>query len=590
VLLLVLTLCAAALQAQQPPAFPGAEGAGIYATGGRGGTVYHVTNLNPHGRGSLADAVSEPNRIIVFDVSGTIDLGKAKPGKAGKIAIRQPNITIAGQTAPGEGICIKNGSIQVFASNVILRHLRIRRGVIFEGDAGDALNIKGDDLHDVMADHISTSWATDENLTLTNARNVTAQYSISAEALDYFNPQQSPTRHAFGSLFGSATDGGQMTIHHTLYAHNRLRNARTTGSKDGIPLLDFRNNVIYDAKELTSHSGTQPVAANWIANVIKDGPSSGIEGHEKSILFTFTSDGAYNFYADGNYIFGKPEWTADNWKAIRYQKTGAELKEKDIRATQPLNTPTVTTQPALEAYETVLAEAGATLPSRDAVDLRLVRDVWNGTGAVINYETDLAPEARWQTYYSLTPMKDADNDGIPDYWEDQFGLNKTDPTDAMKIAATGYTNLEHYLNNTDPKSGATPIVYISATISRGWLATAQPAEFRVNRTGNLEKPLTVRVDNKPVTIAAGARSVLISVPASATGNVEAHLTAGNGYHIGLPAQALVRIEEGEPPHPTDIAAIDLKGNQTPEKIAEANKQLADHRAWKKEIGKGRIKK
>ena len=437
--------------------------------------------------------------------------------------------------------------------------------------------------------------ATDENLTLTNAQDVTMQYSISAEALDYFNPKQSPTRHAFGSLFGSSTDGGKMTIHHSLYAHNRLRNARTTGSQDGgVPLLDFRNNVIYDAKELTSHSGTQAVAANWVGNVIKDGPSSGIEGHEKSILFTFMSDGPYRFFVEGNYIFGKPDWTADNWKAIRFDKSGADLKVADIRAATALPTPHVTTQSALEAYEDVLANVGATLPSRDAVDLRLVRDVRNGTGAVLNYETDLPAAARWQEYASLAPPTDTDGDGIPDFWEEQFGLNKNDPSDAAKPAKSdGYTNLEKYLNNSDPTGSDVPIVFISASVSRAWRGSGEAGEFRVSRTGSLADAVTVQYTvesaKRSVVIPSGARSVAVAVPPEGKQSV-ARLMAGDGYHRGLPAQAMVQVNEGSLPPPVNVADIDPAGNATAEKQALAKKNLADHKEWKKEVGKGRQKK
>ena len=176
------------------PAFPGAEGAGAYATGGRAGTVFRVTNLNPKGPGSLADAVSQPNRIIVFTVSGTIDLA-AGAKRRGSIEIDQPNITIAGQTAPGDGICIKGGALHIAAGNVIVRYLRVRRGFNVIGDQNDSINIKGD-FQDVIIDHMSAAWATDENMTLTNANRVTAQYSIAAEGLDYFNPNESPNRHS----------------------------------------------------------------------------------------------------------------------------------------------------------------------------------------------------------------------------------------------------------------------------------------------------------------------------------------------------------------------------------------------------------
>ena len=305
----------------------------MWASGGRRGTVYRVTNLDAKGPGSLADAVSRPDRFVVFTVSGTIDLG----GK--NLSIAQPNITIAGQTAPGEGITLRNGGINVTAGNVIIRHIRVRRGVIQKGNTGDGFGIKGP-FENVIVDHVSASWATDENLTLTNANNVTCQYAINAEGLDYYNPPQTPQRHAFGSLFGSAFDDGRMTIHHSLYAHNRLRNARTTAGGRVPPVLEFRNNVVYDSKEATSHTGSQVVHCNWVANYFKDGPSTGIEDHPEEVrqtIFAFHSAGPHRIYLDGNYVFGSPERTADNWKAVAWGRKGKALvKMGEVRADRPV--------------------------------------------------------------------------------------------------------------------------------------------------------------------------------------------------------------------------------------------------------------
>ena len=312
---LTAVFCLAVTQASaQIPAFPGAEGAGAHATGGRAGAVYRVTNLNLKGPGSLADAVSQANRIVVFTVSGTIDLTRInKKGRA--IEIGQPNITIAGQTAPGEGICIKGGALHVTAGNVIVRYLRIRRGFNVIGDQNDSVDIKGE-FQDVIFDHVSATWATDENFTLTNANRVTAQYGIAAEGLDYFNPNQSPNRHSEGSLFGSHTPGGFMTIHHTLYAHNRLRNARTTGGGETPPYLDFRNNVIYDWKEYATHTGSQPVNLNLVNNFYREGPSTGIEdASARGVIFTFMKDEPYKLFASGNILDGYPNETRDNWLA-----------------------------------------------------------------------------------------------------------------------------------------------------------------------------------------------------------------------------------------------------------------------------------
>lgn len=583
------------------PAFPGAEGAGMWASGGRGGAVYRVTNLNASGPGSLADAVSAPNRFVVFTVSGVIDLSAGHPGKPGKITIAHPNITIAGQTAPGEGITVIHGGIHVTAGNVILRHLRVRRGQIAKGDMGDAFDVKGD-FENVMLDHLSASWATDENLTLTNANNVTLQYSINAEALDYFNPPQTPPRHAFGSLFGSAYDDGRMTIHHTLYAHNRLRNARTTAGGRIPPVLDFRNNVIYDSKEATSHTGSQAVYCNWVNNYVKDGPSTGIEAFPeevRQIIFAFHGSDKYRLYLAGNYVFGSPERTADNWKAVSFTRRGRLMVRKDdVYAGQPFSAPPVTTQPALEAFETVLAEAGAILPSRDAVDLRIIQDVRNGAGAVINTERDIPEPGRWQTNHSLPPPADSDNDGMPDYWELQYGLNPRDASDAMQDAdGDGYVNIEEYVNNTDPKGGSLPVVFVSASVSRAWRGDGTAGEFRIWRNGAFHSSLMVKyrlgAESKSAVIRPGLRYLHIPVPPGEQNRVVLTLAPDKQYRIGCPHAALVVVQDGHAPRSVRLEDVDPSGGATAEdrawaarvqekhvierkrKIEERNRKLAD---------------
>ncbi len=572
-----LLACAASAQI---PAFPGAEGAGAFSTGGRAGTVYRVTNLNLSGPGSLADAVSQPNRIVVFTISGTIDL--YRPGKKShSLEIAQPNITIAGQTAPGDGICLKGGALHISAGNVIVRYLRIRRGFNVIGDQNDSIDIKGD-FTDVIVDHVSTSWATDENLTLTNANRVTAQYSIAAEGLDYFNPNQSPNRHSEGSLFGSHAPAGRMAIHHTLYAHNRLRNARTTGGADPPPNLDFRNNVIYDWKEYATHTGSQPVNLNLVNNYYREGPSTGIEdAANRGFIFTFMKDAPYKLFASGNTFDGYPAATRDNWSAVRIARPDRphQYDLKSLRSDQPFPTPPVSTQTAQEALESVLADAGATLPARDAIDLRIVRDVRNRTGAVINFETDIPDPGRWQTYYSLPAPADSDADGIPDYWQAQFGLAKNS---ALQKDPDGYLNIEDYFNNRDPRGGDTPIVFVSASVSRSYRGEKIWAgELLIRRTGNPATPLTVRYlyDGKPMTATflAGVKGLAIPVPPGAGDRVVATITSGPGYHIGCPNSAMVAIEDGPAPVPVDIAKVDFNGGVSDQihKIGDANMQ--DHK-------------
>lgn len=570
----------------------------MFATGGRGGEVYVVRTLKAAGPGSLGEAVSRPNRFIVFAVSGVIDLSGGRPGKAGALRLTEPNITIAGQTAPGEGITLINGAIQVTASNVIIRHLRVRRGYIRKGDMGDAIGIKGQ-LENVIVDHVSTSWATDENLTLTQANLVTAQYAIIAEALDYFNPPQTPPRHAFGSLFGSAAGGGRMTIHHTLYAHNRLRNARTTAGGRIPPVLDFRNNVIYDAKEATSHTGSEAVHANWVANYIKDGPSTGIEDYPDEVrhtVFAFHSGAEHKIYLEGNYIFGNPQRTADNWLAVAFGRRGRTLARKDaVRAVQLFETPFVTTQTATDAYETVLEEAGATLPSRDVVDWRVVRDVREGTGAVINTEKDIPEAGRVLLNRSLPLLPDADGDGIPDYWELQFELNPKDPSDAMADPdGDGYANIEEYANNTDPRGGKTPLVYVSASCPRAWAGDERPGSFRFWRSGAVEGDLTVsysvsggaRPDlaykalSGTVTIPAGKRYIDVPVePLKAgEGDVIVTVIAAPPYKLGCPLRAMLVVTAGSSPQPVRLSDIAPDGGATEADRKWAARVKKEHKA------------
>ncbi|MCX7825516.1 MAG: hypothetical protein N2689_08145 [Verrucomicrobiae bacterium] len=583
------------------PAFPGAEGAGAFTTGGRGGSVYRVTNLNADGPGSLADAVSQPHRIVVFTVSGVIDLTKSKDGrpkKGGKIVVDQPHITIAGQTAPGEGICLKGGSLRIEAGQVIVRHIRSRRGFVTIGDSGDAIgakpaeNASGNgtkkraginqetlerikekkaergktmksyaDIAHVVLDHCSASWATDENLTCTHPNHSTVQWCIASEGLDYENPKQTPPRHSEGSLWGVAAAEGRATMHHTLYAHNRLRNPRTTGGDMPPPLLTFYNNVIYNWLEYATHTGHDAVHVHSLHNYYKPGPST--QPQARRVMFQFHGDARTRLYATGNVVEGFPETASDNARAIGYGHKAVKLSAAEKSAmisARPLGELPPRMQTAREAFEATLAEAGATLPARDAVDLRIVNDVRHGTGRVIEKETDLPPDQRWPDYRSLPAPTDSDGDGLPDFWEKQFGLDPTDAGDSAKIAGAGYANIEHYFNNTDPTDGSKPIVFIAATVSRALPKRNQAGEWRVTRSGDLKSPLTVSYavggnavsgkDYEPlsgiVTIPANAASATIKLSPTkeATDDTMVVITLDSAkpdYHIGCPSASLIVI-------------------------------------------------
>jgi hypothetical protein len=385
-----------------------------------------------------------------------------------------------------------------------------------------------------------------------------------------------------------------MTIHHTLYAHNRLRNPRTTGhSGPGAPpVLDFHNNVVYDAKEYTSHTGSQAVHLNWTNNYYKDGPSTGIEGGEvKHVIFTFMKSPQSRMYLEGNFVDGSPERTANNWRAVVYHSDGQN--EKTMRVDKPFEAPPVAKQTALEAFETVLENAGATLPGRDAVDARIVRDTREGTGAVINFETDIPEPGRWQQYHSLAASADSDGDGIPDYWEEQFGLNKNSAADAMRDSdGDGYANIEEFLNNTDPRGGSVPIVYVSASGSRAYRQDGKAGEFRFTRTGDTAQALEVRYaltggGERKIVIPRGAASAVIAVPPGKEDIVVARIVAQSAYHIGCPMQAVVAVANSASPVPVRLADLDPEGAPTEAARKRGEEQMKEHKVWKAEKLKAR---
>lgn len=409
---------ASANAADRLPAFPGAEGGGMYTTGGRGGEVYEVTNLNDSGPGSLRDAVSQGNRTIVFRVSGNIDLKS-------KLIIRASNLTLAGQTAPGDGISINHYPVIVDADNIIIRYLRFRLGDIPPGEE-DAMSIRK--RKNIIIDHSSFSWAIDEVLSPYENENTTVQWSIVGEALHMSKHKKG--RHGFGGLWGS----GNSTYHHNLIIHNASRNARFKGTVKEDPTLDFRNNVIYNWNYQSAYGGDAS-ELNMINNYFKYGPDTVLD--KRARLHELTGSRG-SVYIAGNYVDGSPEVTANNM-------LGVVLDEGKQVRTEPVPAPPVTTHTAEEAYELVLNQAGAILPKRDSVDARLVNDVRNRTGRQINSQLEVGG---WPELNSLPAPQDSDRDGMPDEWELANGLNPNDPSDRNgDFNGDGYTNLEKYLNS-----------------------------------------------------------------------------------------------------------------------------------------------
>ncbi len=431
------------------PAFPGAEGFGAYTVGGRGGKVMFVTNLNDSGPGSFREACqAEGPRIVIFRVSGIIEL------KSG-ICIRNPYITIAGQTAPGDGICLKNWLLEISSHQVIIRYMRVRPALMpnprydtdlprkqgnLEYEEFDAISIHNSE--DIIVDHCSVSWGNDETFSAvvsgggTKLGNLTIQWCIISEGLDWYD-------HSMGTAFDSK-DGG-VSVHHNLYAHNGTRNPRL-GSWPGYAVsLDFRNNVLYNWRANCGYSGTGgddgegEMYINYVGNYLKYGPSTS-DGYK---FRAFLADEKYCYSYHGNnsnYIYESPSATADNNKAVTGNMQDVPFPVPDWAG--------ITPQKAQAAYQAVLAGVGATLPTRDAVDVRIINDVKNGTGKIINSPQEVGG---WPKYKQSPSPADTDMDGMPDEWENKYKLNPYDNTDNNKDKdKDGYTNIEEFLNATTP--------------------------------------------------------------------------------------------------------------------------------------------
>lgn len=476
------------LKKEKIPAFPGAEGGGMYTAGGRGGKVLVVTNVNDDGPGSFRWACEQGGaRIIVFNVAGIIQLKSP-------IFVRAPYITIAGQTAPGDGVCIAGESFQVDTHDVIVRHMRFRRGKTWVWDREDSFG--GNPVGNIMIDHCSCEWGLDENISFyrhmfdlhdgkekrkSPTVNVTIQNTISAKALDTWN-------HAFGSTIG----GENASFMRNLWADNTGRNPSIGWGG----VFNFVNNVIYNWFHRTADGGEYSTMSNFINNYYKPGPATpkgSAVGH-RILKAESRSEGLFPFkqygrvYATGNIMEGYPEITKDNWNG-GIQTTGKDSELDDtekalMRSNEPFEMPFMHIIGAEQAYEFVLNNVGATLPTRDIIDQRVVEEVRTG---IAYYEKKLPKDNPYgQTWglheeskneeglfkyrrlgkdsykmgiitdprqmggypeYHGTPRVDSDGDGMPDDWEVANGLNPNDPSDANgDCNGDGYTNIEKYIN------------------------------------------------------------------------------------------------------------------------------------------------
>lgn len=415
------------------PAFPTAEGFGKYTIGGRGGRVIEVTNLNDSGPGSLRAACeAEGPRTVVFRVSGTIALES-------ELEIEHPYITIAGQTAPGDGICVKNYQVKVEADHVIIRYMRFRPGDEL-GVEQDAFSGEGDHI---IIDHCSVSWGVDETLSFNKASNLTVQWCLVSESL--YRSVHKKGDHGYGGLWGGP--GG--SFHHNALVHHTSRNPRASGNKES-GLLDFRNNVVYNWGFNSAYGG-ELWPRNWVNNYYKPGPATR-ESVKRRIFIQKAPEG--KMYLTGTYMHGYPEVTADNWgKGVDYAEDG-EASEKTLRVDTEYVVAPVQTDTAEVAFERVLAGAGASL-ARDSVDARLVEEMRTGTAqfgksfdgggnGIIDSQKDVGG---WPELKSTSAPEDGDHDGMPDAWETEEGLIPADDSDGpLDRDGDGYTNLEEYLN------------------------------------------------------------------------------------------------------------------------------------------------
>ncbi|WP_187262497.1 T9SS type A sorting domain-containing protein [Pontibacter beigongshangensis] len=449
VLLVLLMLGFATAEAQQL-AFPGAEGFGRFTTGGRGGKVMKVTNLNDSGPGSLRAAIMEAGaRTIVFTVSGNIKL-------TSRLNITNGNLTIAGQTAPGDGITLQNYEMVIGADNVIIRYLRFRMGDL-TGNQQDA--IWGRYQKNIIIDHCSMSWSIDECSSFYANQNFTMQWCLLSESLN--RSAHDKNDHGYGGIWG----GDKATFHHNLLAHHNSRNPRFNGYRSGVSNgkypnehVDYRNNVVYNWLGNSSYGGENG-NYNIVNNYYKPGPATPSSRNKRIMQISFESNaslgvGYGKFFIDGNYVAGNPTVTADNWNGgVDYDsKVPAAARPSGVKLTEPIAYEMETQHTAQQAYEAVLEKVGASL-KRDAVDVRVIEEVRTGTATftgsrtgykgILDSQTDVGS---WPELASLPAPADADNDGMPDAWELAQGLDPNNANDRNTVGQDGYTNLEVYLD------------------------------------------------------------------------------------------------------------------------------------------------
>ncbi|NUN97358.1 MAG: pectate lyase [Candidatus Omnitrophica bacterium] len=425
-------------------AFPGAEGYGRFSTGGRGGDVYAVTNLEDSGPGSLREGIVSARgpRTIVFRVGGTIELKTP-------LKIRHSGLTLAGQTAPGEGITLKDQTLVLEdADNIVIRHLRVRLGDKNKGPKAGPDAITVNDCDRVILDHVSASWGIDGIQDIRRCKNYTLQWCIFSEALNDSIHPKGP--HAMCASFRAPL--GNITIHHNIFATSRDRHPTIGGSvQDPQWIIDFRNNLIYNWSGAANVCDNQ---VNLINNYFRPGPES--DPKRLPIAMKASLPDKARGHMSGNFFEGRNDLTENNYLALDFErwlgpesnyKYAGTIQDWKVEEAYDLGADTPETDSALEAYEQVLERAGAAHP-RDSVDKRLIEDIRNRKGRLIDSQDEVGG---WPELVGGAPPTDSDSDGMPDEWETAQGLDPADPTDRNGDSDTdGFTNLEEYLHSLAP--------------------------------------------------------------------------------------------------------------------------------------------
>jgi hypothetical protein len=432
---------------------PGAEGFGKYTTGGRDGVVIKVTNLNDHGTGSLREAIEmKQPRIVVFAVSGTIHLEST-------LAFRS-NLTVEGQTAPGDGICLADFPVTLGGNNIIVRYMRFRmgdknqKGGMVDGNGGDDA-FGGTHRSGIIIDHCSMSWSTDEVFSVYAGDSTTLQWNLISEPLNYSYHFETGDKdyehHGYGAIWG----GRHTSAHHNLFAHCANRTPRFDGERN-IPaeFVDYRNNVIYDWLANNVYAG-EGGDYNIVNNYYKYGPSTAVNARAK-VVNPYKKLPKLNygkFYVNGNFIDGSAEVTANNWLGVTMNEgTAADTALSKVET--PFPAESIQTETATQAYGLVLDKAGASF-RRDTLDQRIIKDVKNRTGRLIDvqggYPHGTAYEQTinaWPALAAAPASVDSDNDGLPDEWETKHGLDPKNNSDATGHQLHRiYTNIEVYANS-----------------------------------------------------------------------------------------------------------------------------------------------